>query len=703
VLGVTRYLPVANPHNRFSSTTMEYDFEDNPGAPLEIYEDHARSILARNDSPDVGFEWSVNPYRGCFHGCAYCMGGDTPILMGDGSTKLLRDVRVGDAIYGTKMRGRYRRYVRTEVLAHWQTIKAAHRIRLADGTELLASGEHRFLTERGWKHVTGKENGAERRPFLTTGNRMLGVGAFTATAAPSQDYRRGYMTGLFRGDALLKIFRYSRPGRVHGAQYQFRLALTDLEPLRRAREYLRDIDVTVGDEFVFCEARGARQRMTAIRTQARAHVERIQALVEWPSEPTREWRRGFLAGIFDAEGSFSQGVLRISNKDERILAETERSFAKFGFDAIREAAKRNGVFSIRLRGGLRDHLRFFHLVDPAIRRKCNLDGVAIKHKKPLGIVSIDELGFDMPMFDITTGTGDFIANGVVSHNCYARPTHEYLSLGAGSDFERKIIVKTKAAELLREAFEKRSWKGDRIIFSGVTDCYQPLEATMKLTRACLEVCVEYKNPAGFITKSPIIERDVELLAELVRVSECRVSVSIPFWDPVVAKAMEPYVTTPQRRMKIIETLAKAGVRVGVSVAPIVPGLNDEDIGDVLSAAHDAGASHAFFVLLRLPGAVKEVFETALRTKLPLRAEKVLRRLREAHGGKLYDSRFGMRGAGSGAYAEAIHALFTRTAKRYGLRPDEMEMDKAWRDGETRPTAFARPDKAAKCGQTSFGF
>jgi DNA repair photolyase len=701
---VTRYLPVANPQNRFSSTTMEYEAEDNPGAPMQVYEDHSRSILATNDSPDVGFRWSVNPYRGCFHACSYCMGGDTLILMADGSSKPLRDVRVGDRIYGTEARGRYRRYVPTEVLAHWQTVKPAYRVRLADGTELIASGDHRFLTERGWKHVTGTEQGRARRPFLTTGNRMLGVGGFTATPPASADYRRGYLTGVIRGDALLKVFRYDRPGRAHGDQWQFRLALVDLEPLRRARAYLAELDISLGEEFVFAEASGARQRVVGIRTQRRMQVETIQQIVEWPTSPSPEWRRGFLAGIFDAEGSYSCGVLRISNTDERILLETERAFVHFGFDPIREKPAGSGVaFNIRPRGGLREHLRFFHLVDPAIRRKCSIGGVAIKQKKRLGVVSIEALGFDMPMFDITTGTGDFIANGVVSHNCYARPSHEYLSLGAGTDFERKIIVKKNAAELLREAFDKKKWKGELVMFSGITDCYQPLEAKLGITRACLEVCVEYKNPAAFITKSPIIERDIELLAELNRVARCRVSVSIPFWDPDTAKAMEPFVTTPQRRMKIVETLAKAGIPVGVSVSPIVPGLNDEDIGDVIKAASDAGARHAFYVLLRLPGAVKEVFETNLRAKLPLRAEKVLRRLREAHSGKLYDSRFGVRGSGQGVYADTIATLFDKLAKRHGLRHDEMnDLDPP----EAAASTFERPShvaRAAKNGQTSFGF
>src|SRR5262249_12707419 len=161
-----------------------------------------------------------------------------------------------------------------------------------------------------------------------------------------------------------------------------------------------------------------------------------------------------------------------------------------GFEAIVEPPQPNGVRSVRIRRGLSEQLRFFHLVDPAIRRKLDLEGVAIKSKDKLDVVSITDLGFSMRMFDITTGTGDFIANGVVSHNCSARPTHEYLGFGAGTDFARKIVMKPRAPELLRDAFEKRAWQGELVVFSGITDCYQPLEAKMRLTRGCLEVCAE---------------------------------------------------------------------------------------------------------------------------------------------------------------------------------------------------------------------
>jgi DNA repair photolyase len=252
--------------------------------------------------------------------------------------------------------------------------------------------------------------------------------------------------------------------------------------------------------------------------------------------------------------------------------------------------------------------------------------------------------------------------------CYARPSHEYLSMGAGTDFDRKIVIKPRAPELLRAAFAKRSWKKELVVFSGVTDCYQPLEASYRLTRGCLEVCADVGNPAGVITKAPLIERDVDVLQAVARAASVHVTVSIPIWDPERARAIEPFVATPQRRMRVIETLARAGISVGVNVAPIIPGLNDEDIPRILSRARDAGATHAGSVLLRLPGSVKAVFEDRLRAALPLSADRVLHRIRETRGGRLYDPRFGARGRGEGIYAGAIGTLFQAWARRLGFRP-----------------------------------
>lgn len=267
--------------------------------------------------------------------------------------------------------------------------------------------------------------------------------------------------------------------------------------------------------------------------------------------------------------------------------------------------------------------------------------------------------------------------------CYARPSHEYLSFGAGTDFDTKIVVKRRAPELLRAAFDKPSWKGELVMFSGVTDCFQPLEASLRLTRGCLEVCAEYKNPVSIVTKAPLIERDLDVLQQLSREASVHVAISIPIWDKELARGIEPGVATPQRRMQTIETLAKAGIPVGVMVAPIIPGVSDEGMGEVLEAAWNAGARSAGYVLLRLPGHVKEVFEARIRAALPLRAEKILHRVRETRNGKLYDARYGVRGRGEGQYAEAIGQVFEVTTKRLGFnRKDE------WKRVDT----FQRPPR-----------
>jgi DNA repair photolyase len=261
--------------------------------------------------------------------------------------------------------------------------------------------------------------------------------------------------------------------------------------------------------------------------------------------------------------------------------------------------------------------------------------------------------------------------------CYARPSHEYLGFGAGADFERKIVVKLRAGELLREAFEKKSWVGEMILFSGNTDCYQPLEASYGLTRACLEVCLEYCNPLHIITKSALVERDADLLAELAALGSASVTVTIPFWDAAVARAIEPLVPTPKRRIEIVRRLSQRGIPVSVNIAPLIPGLSDSDIVHVLEAAAEAGATSAGLIPLRLPGSVVDVFSERIREVLPLRAEKILTRVREMRGGKLNDPNFGSRMRGEGPYLEAVRLLFSQTARRLGLGSyDRGEMNEA---------------------------
>jgi hypothetical protein len=326
---------------------------------MTFYEVHARSII--NQVPPasrMAFRWTINPYRGCSHSCVYCLWGGTPILMADGRTTPIAEVRVGDQIYGTVRRGHYRRYVVTEVLAHWSTIKSAYRVTLEDGTRLFSSGDHRFLTDRGWKYVIGTECGGHlQRPHLTVNNEMMGVGAFAEPPKESDDYQRGYLCGMIRGDAHLASYTYQRAGREPREVHQFRLALTDNQALDRTRDYLGRADIST-TEFLFAKATSTRRQVMAIRTAMPEQVRVIRGLIGWPNSPTLDWRKGFLAGIFDAEGGYSQGVWRVGNTDREILGWTVSSMESLGFAVTVDHTNRpNGMAYIRLRGGLKEVLR----------------------------------------------------------------------------------------------------------------------------------------------------------------------------------------------------------------------------------------------------------------------------------------------------------------------------------------------------------
>lgn len=250
--------------------------------------------------------------------------------------------------------------------------------------------------------------------------------------------------------------------------------------------------------------------------------------------------------------------------------------------------------------------------------------------------------------------------------CYARPYHEYLDLGAGTDFETKLFAKTNAPELLRRAFSKKSWTREWVTFSGITDCYQPLEASFGLTRECLQVCKECKTPASIITKSYLVVRDIDVLSELDRVAGSRVFVSIPFADAETAKLIEPQAPAPQRRFEAVRKISEAGLRVGVMIAPIIPGLNDRDIPKLLEQAAACGASSAGYVPLRLAGSVRPVFLERLRQSMPDRADRIIHRIKDIRGGKLNDPNFGSRMSGTGPYWDSIKTLFEISRVRYGL-------------------------------------
>ena len=465
-----------DPGNRFTLREVELDGDERdldaatsegPSEPTRVFSDTSRSVISRNTSPDIPFDVSLNPYRGCEHGCSYCLHGDTQVLLAGGDQRALGDLAVGDEIVGTRSSSGQREPVATRVLATWTTRRRAYALTLRSGSEVLASGEHRFFSQRGWRHVASRAEGAPRR---------------------------GELASLALGDVLLGV------------------------------------------------------------------------------------------------------------------------------------------------GGAGD----------------------------TRVARVSDTGAACDMVDITTGTGDFIANGVLSHNCYARPTHEYLGLSAGLDFERILFAKLEAPTLLERALASHSWVPQLLALSGVTDAYQPIERKLGLTRGCLEVLAAHRHPVGVITKNALVTRDADLLAELAHYRAARVAISITTLDDGLRRRLEPRTATASARLRALRALSDAGVPVGVHVAPVIPGLNDHEIPAILQAAAEAGATSASWTLLRLPGAVQGLFVDWLTAHAPLRAERVLGRLREAHDGSLSDSRFGHRMRGEGAYVRQIGDLFDLHRRRFGL-------------------------------------
>ncbi len=483
---------LSNPEGRFESVRVEA-FDDGwsheeagelPPLQTTVTAEHAKSILTRNDSPDVGFDVSINPYRGCEHGCIYCLDGDTEVLRSDGSRVPLRDLAIGDAIVGTAgeeaapARGTApaRRCVASRVLARWRTRKAAHRVQLSGGTVLIASADHRFLTSEGWKYVY--ENAGGLGPCLAPGDVLMRIG-----------------------------------------------------------------------------------------------------------------------------------------------------------------------------GGPR--------VGPR-------EGLEVRPAADLKLVAIEPLPGERELFDITTSSGDFIANGVVSHNCFARPTHSYVNLSPGLDFETKLFYKQGAAELLDAELRKRSYVCKPINLGASTDPYQPIERKLKVTRSVLEVLQRFRNPVTIVTKSALVERDIDILSDLAREDLVTVFVSITTLDATLKRSLEPRAPSPLARLHAVRALREAGIPVGVLVAPIIPAVNDAELEHIVAASAQAGARTVGYVLLRLPYEVKDLFREWLHAHLPLRAAHVMSLINAMRGGRDNDPRFGTRMKGEGPFADLIRTRFRAACQRHGL-------------------------------------
>jgi DNA repair photolyase len=382
---------------------------------MTFYELRAKSLINRiKGSSRLPFEYTINPYRGCGHACTYCLAGDTRILLPGGSTKSLDALELGDDIVGTVRDGKSRRYTITAVRAKWPTVKMAYRVHLGNGVEVVASSDHRFLTETGWKHVTPSVAGPDRRPYLSPGDNVLGIAGPLAFSA-----------------------------------------LQDSRPV------------------------------------------------------------------------------------------------------------------------------------------------------PVGVVAVEPLDRTMPMWDITTGTGDFIANGVVSHNCFARNTHTYLDLDAGHDFDSKVVVKVNAVELLRQELSKASWRGHSIAMGTNVDCYQRAEGRYRLMPGILSTLSEFSNPFSILTKGTLILRDLPILHEAAQRARVSIAFSIGFLDEQIWRLVESGTPSPRRRLDAVRQLTDAGFRVAVLMAPILPGLTDDDacIEETVAALVEAGAASVTPLVLHLrPGA-----------------------------------------------------------------------------------------------------
>jgi DNA repair photolyase len=640
---------LGNPPPRFLHTGIEsvddgwYREELPASIATQVRPEPARSIISRNDSPDIPFEQSINPYRGCEHGCIYCLAGDTRILLADGATRALEDIQAGDMILGTALRAGQRRYVKTQVLAHWSVVKPAYRITLEDGAEIIAGPDHRFLSGDGWQFVLPGERAGARRAHLSAHSMLLGTGAFAAALEHSADYRAGYLCGVTRSQGL---------------------ALCGTQAVARAQQFLQLASVET-ERFSVSAAAGSGGSMQAAWRQARLNVALVRELIAPRASASRCWHAGFLAGVYDADGTRSRDTLRVE-----LATEEAHALVRHALDAL-DFKYAPDTGAIRLRGGLREHLRLFQLVDPAVSDKRDICGQPVTSDAGLRVVSVESLGHAMRLYDITTGTEDFIANGAVSHNCYARPSHAYMDLSPGIDFETRIFYKADAARLLEAELGAPGYVPKAITLGANTDPYQPLEKDLCVTRSIVEVLERTRHPVSFITKGTLILRDLDLLRSLAADHLVQAFVSITTLDADLKRIMEPRAASPQARLRVVRELAAAGIPTGVMVAPMIPMINDSEMEHIIAAVAEAGAIQAGYVLLRLPHELKELFRQWLEEHFPDRAEHVMSLIRASRGGRENDPRFGARMIGTGAWAQLLRDRFALACKRHGLTRGRM--------------------------------
>ncbi|MFP5068331.1 intein-containing Rv2578c family radical SAM protein [Pseudonocardia nantongensis] len=623
-----------------------------------FHEVEARSALNRvGSSSPVPFGWTVNPYRGCSHACTYCLDGATPVLTADGRSRPIAELRPGDEVLGTVPDGPggRRRWIRTPVLAHWATRRRAQRVTLDDGTVLTTSAEHRFLTPGGWAHVRpGRCRSSVRRPHLRPGTALVGPGAAARERRRPEGWADGYLCGLVRADAVR--------GRVTAER--FPSAWVELEALARAHHLITARrSVPIGG--------GTGEPVPAPPTRL-------------PPRPGPGWSAGFLGGILDACGEVTAGVLRIVPVDPGLTRATADALRRLGFRVAAEQTARAGVpgaRALRLLGGAPEQQRLVATADPAVARVRDVAG-ALVEEPPDGaprVVDVTDTGETRPMYDITTGTGDFVAAGVVSHNCFARNTHTYLDLDSGADFDSQIVVKVNVARVLERELAAPRWRREHVAMGTNTDPYQRAEGRYRLMPGVISALARSGTPFSILTKGTVLTRDLPDLAAANADVRVGTGVSIALLDRELQAGLEPGTPSPRARLEMVRRITDAGLPCGVMVAPVLPWLTDSDeaMDALLGEIAAAGASRATVLALHLRPGAREWFLQWLGRSYPAlvpRYERLYRRGADADRG----------------YRAALRRRVAPLLARHGLdRAEPDPRDPGWTRQDV-PTAAA-PD------------
>ena len=515
---------------------------------------------------------ALNLYTGCDNGCTYCLDGKTLVMLSNSKAVAIRNLKVGDELLGVSANqsgNNRRKYIKSTVEAIWTTKKQVYEIELENGMKAKCSGDHRWLTERGWKFTTGEMGGPNQRPYLTTNNVIRTVSAPNTTPLITDDYRLGYLSGMIRGDGNIghygpkrkTITRKDRPG-IYVRKislHTFSLRLTDIEPLIRVKEYLAYFGLCLKPIFDVDE------KTKGIRTHSKRDVEKIEVLIKW--KKTREYLRGFVAGIYDAEGSYST-VIRISNSDKKMLRTTENSLRQGRFEFIRDVphkAVNVTVHSIRLLGGRKEQIRFWQWCDPAILRKRTIAGYAVSGYSK--VKSITRLGRISELYDIQTSSGNFIANGMVSHNCYS-PAVLHVTREAFTYCQpRPGIIEAIEHQVARWNFNSvgDAYRDQRVLLCFTCDPYPSIDEYEHLTSKTLHILNHFEIPFQVLTKS-----GSRALGDMpIYGPNDAFASTLTFTSAQDSQKWEPNAALPADRMLTLKKFHEAGIHTWVSLEPVI--------------------------------------------------------------------------------------------------------------------------------------